>query len=155
MVKNFWNKIGFYFFLVVIWYILANSGRWPEYILPAPEEVLQNLAQGLLLGYLLSLVIGIPLGMLTGKYYWLDETVGSLMLALQTLPSICWLPLSLLWFGLNERAILFVVVMGAVLSIALATNSGVKNVAPLYIRAGKNLGARGVVLFLYVILPAA
>lgn len=171
MVKNFWNKIGFYFFLVVIWYILANSGRWPEYILPAPEEVLQNLAQGLrsgryllamgisirrlLLGYLLSLVIGIPLGMLTGKYYWLDETIGSLMLALQTLPSICWLPLSLLWFGLNERAILFVVVMGAVLSIALATNSGVKNVAPLYIRAGKNLGARGVVLFLYVILPAA
>ena len=109
----------------------------------------------LLLGYLLSLAIGIPLGMLTGKCRWLDETVGSLVLGMQTLPSICWLPLSLLWFGLNERAILFVVVMGAVLSITMATNSGVKNVAPLYIRAGRNMGAKGMVLFLRIILPAA
>ncbi|NLW08437.1 MAG: ABC transporter permease [Firmicutes bacterium] len=166
-----WRKTAFYLFLVLGWYLLAHSGLWPEYMLPAPEKVFQNLSAGLrsgryllaiiisirrlLLGYLLSLAIGIPLGMLTGKCRWLDETVGSLVLGMQTLPSICWLPLSLLWFGLNERAILFVVVMGAVLSITMATNSGVKNVAPLYIRAGRNMGAKGMVLFLRIILPAA
>lgn len=169
--RFFWGKTAFYFLLVLGWFLLAHSGLWPEYMLPAPEKVFQTLGEGLrsgryllailisvrrlLTGYLLSLAIGIPLGMVTGKYRWLDETVGSLLLGLQTLPSICWLPLSLLWFGLNERAILFVVVMGAVLSITVATNSGVKNVAPLYIRAGKNLGARGAVLFLRIILPAA
>ena len=166
-----WRKTAFYLFLVLGWYLLAHSGLWPENMLPAPEKVFQNLRAGLrsgryllaiiisirrlLLGYLLSLAIGIPLGMLTGKCRWLDETVGSLVLGMQTLPSICWLPLSLLWFGLNERAILFVVVMGAVLSITMATNSGVKNVAPLYIRAGRNMGAKGMVLFLRIILPAA
>ena len=166
-----WRKTAFYLFLVLGWYLLAHSGLWPENMLPAPEKVFQNLSAGLrsgryllaiiisirrlLLGYLLSLAIGIPLGMLTGKCRWLDETVGSLVLGMQTLPSICWLPLSLLWFGLNERAILFVVVMGAVLSITMATNSGVKNVAPLYIRAGRNMGAKGMVLFLRIILPAA
>ncbi|NLY88620.1 MAG: ABC transporter permease [Firmicutes bacterium] len=169
--RFFWGKTAFYLLLLLGWFLLAHSGWWPEYMLPAPEKVFQTLGEGLcsgryllavlisirrlLLGYLFSLAIGIPLGMLTGKCRWLDETVGSLLLGLQTLPSICWLPLSLLWFGLNEQAILFVVVMGAVLSITVATNSGVKNVAPLYIRAGKNMGAKGVVLFLRIILPAA
>jgi NitT/TauT family transport system permease protein len=165
------KKGGFYLLLITIWYALAHSGLWPQYMLPAPEEVALNLINGLgsgryllaiaisirriLIGYLISLGLGIPLGMLTGRLKWLDETVGSLLLGLQALPSIAWLPLSLLWFGLNEKAIMFVVVMGALLSVTLATNSGVKNVSPLYVRAGKNLGAKGKTLFTQVILPAA
>ena len=169
--RFFWGKTAFYLLLILGWFLLAHSGWWPEYMLPAPEKVFWTLAAGLrsgryllaifisirrlLLGYLISLAAGIPVGMVTGKYRWLDETVGSLLVGLQTLPSICWLPLSLLWFGLSEQAILFVVVMGAVLSITVATNSGVKNVAPLYIRAGKNMGAKGMILFFRIILPAA
>lgn len=169
--RFFWGKTAFYLLLILGWFLLAHSGWWSEYMLPAPEKVFWTLAAGLrsgryllaifisirrlLLGYLISLAAGIPVGMVTGKYRWLDETVGSLLVGLQTLPSICWLPLSLLWFGLSEQAILFVVVMGAVLSITVATNSGVKNVAPLYIRAGKNMGAKGMILFFRIILPAA
>ena len=85
----------------------------------------------------------------------LDQTLGSLVLGLQALPSICWLPLALLWFGLGEQAIVFVVVMGAVLSITLSTEAGVKNTDPLYLRAALNLGARGWRLYLLVALPAA
>lgn len=165
------KKGGFFLLLILMWYALAHSGLWPEYMLPAPEAVFRNLVNGIgsgryllaitvsirriLIGYLISLGVGIPLGMLTGRLKWLDETVGSLLLGFQALPSIAWLPLSLLWFGLSEKAILFVVIMGALLSITLATNSGVKNVSPLYVRAGKNLGAKGKTLFTQVILPAA
>lgn len=169
--KSWWKKAVFFAVLFSLWWLAAHAGLWPSYMLPGPEKVLANLVHGLqnlvyirgiiislrriFIGFGISLAIGIPLGLLTGAYRWLDETCGSLMLGLQTLPSICWLPLSILWFGLNERAILFVVVMGAMLSIALAVESGVRNIPPLYLRAGKNLGARGFALFSNVIFPAA
>jgi NitT/TauT family transport system permease protein len=76
-------------------------------------------------------------------------------IGLQALPSICWLPLALLWFGLGEKAILFVVVMGALLSIALATADGVRNTSPLYLRAARTMGAEGLRLYRRVVLPAA
>jgi NitT/TauT family transport system permease protein len=109
----------------------------------------------ILLGFGISAVVGMLLGLALGRIKLLDETVGSLVLGLQALPSICWLPLALLWFGLNEQAILFVVVMGALLSITLATEAGVKNTPPLYLRAARNLGARGWRLYALVIFPAA
>src|SRR5207244_7500542 len=108
-----------------------------------------------LTGYALSLALGVPLGVLLARCRWLEETLGSLVLGIQTLPSICWLPLALLWFGLNDSAILFVVIMGAFLSITIATESGVKNVPPLWLRAGRNMGAKGHRMLLEVIIPAA
>ena len=72
-----------------------------------------------------------------------------------SLPSICWLPLALLWFGLSERAILFVVVMGSLLSITIATEGAVRAVPPLYIRAARTMGSKRLRLFTRVILPAS
>ncbi len=106
-------------------------------------------------GYAISLVAGTALGLALGRIKPLDETVGSLVLGLQTLPSICWLPLAVLWFGLSEASIGFVVIMGAVLSITISTRSGVRNVPPLLLRASKTLGARGWRVYTDVVLPAA
>jgi NitT/TauT family transport system permease protein len=161
-------------FLVAVlagWEILARTGLWPDYIFPAPSEVLASLADGfrqgtypvgilgslgrLIQGYLIATVIGLSLGLLMAQVRWLKETLGMLVMGLQALPSICWLPLALLWFGLNPEAILFVVVMGSVLAIAQATEDGVRNTSPIYLRAARNLGARGWQLYPYVILPAA
>lgn len=111
--------------------------------------------QRILIGYLISLVFGIGLGLLVGRFKLLDETVGSLMVGLQVLPSICWLPLAILWFGLSEGAIQFVVIMGALLSIAIATDSGVKNITPVYLRAARTMGVSGIDLYTRVVLPAA
>src|SRR5688500_2665212 len=83
------------------------------------------------------------------------RTVGLLLTGLQALPSICWLPLALLWFGLSERAIFFVVLMGSVLSIATATEAGVRSVPPVYVRAARSMGARGFTLYRTVVFPAA
>ncbi len=165
------RRIVFFSALLAVWQALALIGLWPEYILPSPLSVAQTLARGfrngtffigiavsmerVLIGFGISAAAGMALGLALGRSRALDETLGSLVLGLQTLPSICWLPLALLWFGLSETAILFVVVMGALLSITLATEAGVKNTPPLYLRAARNLGASGWRLYALVILPAA
>ncbi len=109
----------------------------------------------LVVGYLLSLAGGVGLGLLLARSRPLRESVGTVVTGLQALPSICWLPLALLWFGLSETAILFVVVAGSLLAITVATEAGVSNVPPLYVRAARTMGARGATLYLRVILPAA
>ena len=76
-------------------------------------------------------MLGLPLGLLIARFRFCEDTLGLLALGLQTLPSVCWAPLALLWFGLNERAIVFVVNMGSLLSITIATEHGVKHTPPL------------------------
>ncbi len=169
---NSWTrKLIFFAALLAVWQAFVWIGLWPEFIFPSPLGVAQTLVRGfqngtfivgivtsmqrILIGFGISAVVGMTLGLAIGRIRLLDETIGSLVLGLQALPSICWLPLALLGFGLSETAILFVVVMGALLSITLATEAGVKNTPPLYLRAARNLGARGWRLYALVILPAA
>jgi NitT/TauT family transport system permease protein len=165
------RKFAFFLALLVVWEGLFRLGLWPEFIFPSPFSVLHTLVRGfqngtlvvgittslqrILVGFGISAVLGTVLGLLIGRVRFLDETLGSLVLGLQTLPSICWLPLALLWFGLSEMAILFVVVIGALLSITLATEAGVKNTPSQLMRAARNMGARGWRLYAFVILPAA
>jgi NitT/TauT family transport system permease protein len=165
------RKLVFFGALIAGWELLFLLKLWPEYLFPSPLAVGDRLVSGfadgtfligigvsmarVVAGYVISVAIGLPLGLLVGRVRVLDETVGSLLAGLQTLPSICWLPLALLWFGLNERAILFVVIMGAVVSISLAADGGVKNTPPQFLRAARNMGALGFRMYRYVILPAA
>lgn len=169
--RRAFRRVVFYLLLLAAWQGLQTFGPWPSYVLPGPKEVALSLYHGLadgsfllgawvslrriLLGYALSLAAGIVLGLIIGRSRLADDTLGSLLLGLQTLPSICWLPLAIIWFGLNEKAIQFVVIMGAVLAVAIHTDDGVKNIPPIYVRAGRNLGARGWRLLWHVVLPAA
>lgn len=172
MTSSRWTaRAVFYVALLALWELVSRSGLWPEYLFPGPLEVLRALVAGLqgglfvhgalvslyriVLGFGISLGLGVVLGVLLGRVRLIDDTVGSLVLGLQALPSVCWLPLALLWFGLNERAIVFVVVMGALFSITLGVEAGVKNTPPVYLRAARNLGATGLGVYTQVILPAA
>src|SRR3989338_3418667 len=168
---KFFRQIIFYGLLILLWQFLFSLKLWPQYLLPSPEQVFQALKEGmndgsfllgtlvslrrLAIGYALSVTFGVSLGLLIGKFEMLDETVTGLFTALQTLPSICWLPFAMLWFGMSEASIIFVVVIGSILSITIATESGVKNIPVLYLRTGRNMGARGYSMFRCVILPAA
>jgi NitT/TauT family transport system permease protein len=165
------RQLLFYVILILIWEGLALANIWPAYSFPAPTDVATSLVSGfqdgsiigaslvslqrLAIGYVISLVIGVILGLLIGRSRLASETIGSLVLGLQALPSICWLPLAILWFGLTEQAIIFVVVMGALFSITLGVEAGVKNTPPLYLKAARNMGARGIALSTEVVLPAA
>jgi NitT/TauT family transport system permease protein len=167
------RQVLFYIVLLAIWYTLAHYGPWPDYTLADPIVVGQNLVAGfrdpnnnyaigilvslrrLAIGYAISMVLGLILGLLIGRNRYIEETLGSLVLGLQALPSVCWIPPALLWFGLNEQAMIFVVVMGALFSITLGVDAGVKNTPPIYLKAARNMGARGLALSTQVILPAA
>ncbi len=111
--------------------------------------------QRALVGYGLSLIIGILLGFLMAGIRWVGDTLGSLAIALQSLPAACWLPIAVLWFGVSEPAILFVIIVGGAIPIAVATDDGIRHVSPLLVSAARTLGASRRQLATEVILPAS
>jgi NitT/TauT family transport system permease protein len=112
-------------------------------------------AKRILVGYFLSIIIGIVVGLAIVRFKYLDENLSPLILGLQTLPSICWLPFSILWYGLNESAIIFVITVGSTFAVSIAIESGMKNINPLFARAAKTMGAKGFSLYWNVIIPAS
>ena len=169
--KRFAQHAVFYAALLAIWAILARLKIWPPYVFPPPRSVAEALYAGfddhsywiaiattmrrMLMGYGLAVILGMILGLGVASNKFLEETMGGLLVGLQSLPSICWQPLAVLWFGLTEKAILFVVVMGALLSVTIAMEDGRKQLPKIYGMAGRNLGAHGFRLFWHVLLPAS
>ena len=169
--KRFLQALLFFVGLAVVWEALYRARIWSPVLVPSPftvgrylwEALLDGTLVGailvtlkrLLLGYVFGLVIGLPLGLLTARFRVLADTLGLLALGLQALPSVCWVPLALLWFGQTEAAMFFVVVMGTLWSVIIATDSGVRNVPPIYARAARTMGSRGMHTWLRVMLPAA
>jgi len=169
--KRFLSATAFFGGLIILWQLLYDARIWSPVLVPSPGSVATYLkdasADGtllqstvitikrLLIGYLIGIIGGLPLGLLTARWGLLSDTVGTLSLGLQTLPSTCWIPLALLWFGQTEAAMLFVVVMGTLWSVGIATDTGVRNVPPIYRRAAMTMGSKNLHLWLKVILPAS
>jgi NitT/TauT family transport system permease protein len=157
--------------LLGIWAALAAANVKPSYVLPSPASVWSSLSdqwsqgnvQGAIwgslhrafLGFALSVAIATPLGLLIGRFRLLRRGVQPLISGLQSLPSVAWVPAAIIWFGLTNRAIYTVVLLGAVPSIINGTISGMDQVPPLFLRVGRILGARGLTLARLVLLPAA
>jgi NitT/TauT family transport system permease protein len=160
----------FYAALLAIWYALSEAAIWKPYQFPAPEktwdalrngfesgtltDALQGTMRRLLIGYSISFILGMAIGIACAAWRWVDETVGGVVLGLQSLPSIVWLPFAILWFGLAERGIIFVVLMGSTFSIAISARSGIRGLPPLLARAAGTLGASKLQLYVYVVIPA-
>ncbi|MFK2824806.1 ABC transporter permease [Bacillus sp. B190/17] len=165
------KQLVFFIVLIIIWEGIVRAGGWTADVMPKPTDVWQALVRGfedrtlifdltasfqrLFVGLFISLLLGIGLGILLAKSKTADETLGTLILALQSVPSIVWLPLAIMWFGLNEKAVIFIVVLGGTLVMTINMRMGIKNVAPLYIRAAQTMGSRSLDLFVRVIFPAA
>jgi NitT/TauT family transport system permease protein len=166
-----WPKVLALMIFVGIWQIVVLSGWKPEYSLAPPADVaaelgrmvgtdefwngLANTLQRALVGFGLATVIGLALGVAVARIRVLRAAIGSMITALQTMPSIAWFPLAILLFQLSESAIQFVVILGAAPSIANGVIAGVDYVPPLLLRAGRNIGATGLNLYRYVIGPAS
>jgi NitT/TauT family transport system permease protein len=166
-----WPKLAAVGLMLAVWQAVVWSGWKPDYVLPGPWPVFQRLAQDFrdvsfdlgvaitlrraLIGYAIAVAIGSAFGILVARVAVLRKAIGSAILGLQSMPSIAWFPLAILLFGLNETAIFFVVVLGAAPAIAGGLLSGVDHVQPLLVRVGHVMGARGLSLYRYVILPAA
>jgi NitT/TauT family transport system permease protein len=160
----------------VIWELIYKLGVevfgiWKFYTFPAPFAVFETLIgliadntfgiaiiasmKRIIVGYSISILIGVTMGLIIVRFKYLDEHLSPLILGLQTLPSICWLPFAILWYGLNESSIIFVITIGSTFAIAIAIESGIKNVNPIFIRAAKTMGASGITIYWNVIIPAS
>jgi NitT/TauT family transport system permease protein len=166
-----WPKLGAVGLGLLAWQAVVWSGWKPEYLFPGPGAVFAELrnmwSDGTLLpaigetmrlavvGYLISVVLGTVLGLAVARVRVLRAAVGSLITGLQTMPSVAWVPWAILLFQISDGAILFVTVMGATPAIANGLISGTDQIPPLYYRAGRVLGARGLAAYRHVVLPAS
>ncbi|GAA4680213.1 ABC transporter permease [Phytohabitans rumicis] len=168
---NLWPKFAAIGLVILVWQILVWFEWKPTYSLPSPAMVFGDLGEyvtqeafwsGLAttgrraaVGFGAALTIGLLLGLAVARIRILRAAIGSMITAMQTMPSIAWFPLAILLFQLSEQAIFFVVVLGAAPSIANGVIYGLDYIPPLLLRAGRNVGARGLSLYRYVIVPAA
>lgn len=169
--KHLLTTLGFFVFLVIVWDLFTRFADVSPVMFPSPKNVglylWQSLQDGslfsttfvtmkrLLIGYIIGLIFGVPLGLFSARFSFVHDTIGQLALGLQTLPSVCWVPLALGWFGQTELAMLFVVVMGTLWSVVIATENGVKTMPPIYLRAARTMGSNGLHSWVKVILPAS
>src|SRR5437660_8196159 len=169
--KRFLSAVLFFVVLLFLWQAFFRAKIWSSVLLPSTLQfgsylkgAIEDGTLGhatvitmsrLLTGYFFGIIVGLPLGLLTARWNLLRDTLGTTALGLQTLPSVCWVPLALLWFGQTEAAMLFVVVMGTLWSVIIATETGVRNVPPIYRRAALTMGSTRLHMWFKVILPAA
>ncbi len=163
--------------VLVLWQWMARAYDL-EIILPTPISVAEDVAKMLLLqedkwlygpniyehlsaslqraliGFGLSAVVALPLGLLVGRIALVRETIGPIVKILYPIPGVAWIPLAILWFGLSDQAVIFTVFMGAVFPLYFNTEGGARQIDPFVVDAGRCFGARGPNLLVRVILPA-
>jgi NitT/TauT family transport system permease protein len=169
--SSLWPKLGAVLLTLVIWQLVVWSGWKPESSLPGPWSVLKRLAVDLqhpnfyvaigvtlrraAFGYAIAAVAGFAVAMLIARINLLRRAVGSLLVGLQSMPSIVWFPLAILLLEKSEGAITIVVLMGAAPAIAAGLLTGMDHVHPQLVRVGRAMGAEGLSLYRHVVLPAA
>lgn len=119
------------------------------------QEAVKNSLHRGVLGFLASIAVGTPLGLLIARVKVVRLAIGPIISGLQSLPSVAWVPAAIIWFGLSDAAIYFVVLMGAVPSIANGLVAGIDQIPPLYLKVGRVLGARRLTAARHVVVPAA
>ncbi|MDQ3401912.1 MAG: ABC transporter permease [Actinomycetota bacterium] len=157
--------------VVVVWQLLWSRAIWPEYQLPAPIAVWDQIwtviqngdvweflwvsVHRAVIGFLIAVAVATPLGLLLAKVKLVRAAIGPLISGLQSLPSVAWVPAAVLWFGLTDAAIYTVVLLGAVPSIANGLVAGIDQIPPILPRVGKVLGANLLDNARFILLPAA
>ncbi|MER6123533.1 ABC transporter permease [Streptomyces sp. NPDC001795] len=157
--------------VLVVWQVLVWAKVAPAYKLPAPSavwaEVRDAWLQGTLVGYiwtsvsrgllgfLLALAIGTPLGLLVARVRFVRAAIGPILSGLQSLPSVAWVPPAVIWLGLNDSMMYAVILLGAVPSIANGLVAGIDQIPPLFLRAGRTMGATGLRGAWHIVMPGA
>ncbi|GJF28836.1 sulfate ABC transporter permease [Kitasatospora sp. NE20-6] len=157
--------------VLAVWQLAFSLELTTPDKLPSPSDVWQSLndlwLDGTLFsiiwtsvwrgisGFLAAVVIGTPIGLLVARVRPVRAALGPVLAGLQSLPSVAWVPAAVIWLGINNSAMYAVILLGAVPSIANGLVSGVDQVPPIYLRAGRTLGATGLAGARHVLLPAA
>lgn len=156
---------------LIAWQIIVLIAHPRPDLYPGPFAVVGSLSTGwtsgalplaiatslqrAVVGFVIAIAIGTPLGLLLAESKFLRRALGPLVSGLQVLPSVAWVPAAIIWFGLSDATVYFVVLMGAVPSIANGLIAGMDQVPPQFARVGTVLGASRLQLATIIVLPAA
>jgi len=156
---------------ILVWQLVWASAITSEFKIPQPlsvwDEFAATVTEGRVLdilwtsvsrafvGFAIALLIATPLGLLVAKVRLVRAAIGPLLSGLQSLPSVAWVPAAILWFGLTDATIYFVVLAGSIPSIANGLVAGIDQIPPILPRVGQVLGARGLAGARHILLPAA
>lgn len=159
------------FWQICYWLLVERYTIIKSYIFPSPLGTLNaflrllennlllfallNSFRKLLIGLMISILLGGTLGLLMSKYKLLNHLLKPLILGFQTLPNICLVPFALLWFGLNDAATIFVIIVGSMFSICLSVETAIRGVNPIFEKVARTMGANSVDIFFKVIIPAS
>lgn len=154
-----------------VWEAFARSGTFSTALTPSVLLILEALGRMILngsiflhtlytlyrigVGLALAAVVGVPIGMVMGRFGWAERFVVPLVSVLSPIPSLAWVPLFILWFGLGDAASIALVLYAATFPFILNTWTGVRSVNTLWIRAAQSMGADGRSLFRKVVLPGS
>ncbi|GGK86472.1 ABC transporter permease [Deinococcus radiotolerans] len=168
--------LGLLVILGAWWLVTDVLKLYPPYVFPGPKAVWTEISYGLwgtgpqdgkllsaigsslrrvLTGYAIAVLLGTIVGLLMSAWRPLRTTLGGYLTGIQSVPSIAFVPFAILFLGLNERAVLFVVVLEGFIPVALAVSGALLNVPPALRVAGRTLGAGPLGLILRVLLPAS
>lgn len=128
---------------------------WGDFQDPQFTQALAGSARRMLIGYSLVMFIGVGGGIILGRLPLVDQLLGSFAVAVHAIPGAAWVPLSVMWFGMTEQAVIFTIILGAAGIVIVETDTGIREVPPLIQRAARTMGARGVNYFWLVVVPAA
>jgi NitT/TauT family transport system permease protein len=157
--------------VAVVYEALARSGWFAPALMPTLERIAGTLVAVLadgsmlahaattlyrvLFGFSLAILAGLPLGILMGRSRGIENFVLPLASALMPIPSLAWVPVFILWFGLGNTVSILIVFYASLFPMLLNTWAGVRAVNPLWLRAAGAMGANEQALFWKVIIPGA
>ena len=174
---DFWQaavlgSVGLILFLG-LWEILVRVGFIDPFFLPAPSRVVMRAVQltagkdsillndikmsatRVMAGFLLSILVGVPFGLVMGMSSTVRASLNPIISLIRPLPALSWIPLSMLWLGIDEQQKYAIVFMGCFASILVYTTDATMRVDPILRRAAMNLGASPLQVLRHVILPGA
>ncbi|MFB4168373.1 ABC transporter permease [Virgibacillus sp. JSM 102003] len=165
------KRVLFLAAIIGLWQLVFSMNVFADVVFPSPGKVWTALYEGfahgdfvkalgasfkhLFAGLFMAILLGTIVGVILGKSKQADETAGMYLIALQSIPSIVWVPLAIMLFGFTEFAVVFVVVLGGTFVMALNVRSAIHNVPPHFVRAARTMGTSGLGLFYRVEVPAS
>lgn len=165
--------------LFFLWWAVSATGLMPTYLLPSPIDIIRTgyiyifgqpeggpyagrfLGDALAslrrvgCGFALAVVVGLPLGILSGRLWIVQRLTGTTINALRAVPGITWLPLALVWFGIGMKTTLFLVALAAFFPVFLNAAAGARQVNPLLLQAGAMMGVKRLRGTFAILLPGA
>lgn len=154
--------------LIAVWWIVVVQTK--SAIFPTPLQVVlgtaELIADGSLwdhigsslmrvgAGFLLAVVIAIPLGLWMGRIDFAYTTLNPIFQILRPISPIAWIPLAILWFGVGNASPIFLIFIASVFPLIVQTAAGVHTIEKRYLRAAENFGVSRYKLFTQVIIPA-